>query len=110
MTKTSLQNYDAQVKKLLDQQAFDEAIQWAQHLLRTYPKFIQGYQMLAEAALEHGDLREAADLFRRVLSADPENFMAHAGLSMIYTEEGILDEALWQMMRAFELAPANGEI
>src|SRR5690606_3065870 len=56
------------------------------------------------------EYREAADLFRRVLSADPEDLAARIGLAAVYREEGILDEAIWQMLRAFELAPGNGEV
>lgn len=110
MSEMSLSEYSAEIKALIDAGAVDAAIPMAQHLLRQYPKYIHGYRLLAEAAQKKGEYREAADLFRRVLSADPEDLAARTGLALVYSEEGILDEAIWQMMRAFELAPGNGEV
>lgn len=110
MSEMSLSEYSAEIQTLIDAEAFDAAISMAQHLLRQYPKYIHGYRLLAQAALKKGEYREAADLFRRVLSADPEDLLARTGLAHIYREEGILDEAIWQMMRAFELAPGSGEV
>ncbi|MCZ7569514.1 MAG: tetratricopeptide repeat protein [Ardenticatenaceae bacterium] len=110
MSEMSLSEYSAEIKTLIDAEALDAAISMAQHLLRQYPKYIHGYRLLAQAALKKGEYREAADLFRRVLSADPEDLEARTGLALIYREEGILDEAIWQMLRAFELAPGNGDV
>ncbi|HYN89304.1 MAG TPA: tetratricopeptide repeat protein, partial [Ardenticatenaceae bacterium] len=86
------------------------AIEMARHLLGQYPKCINGYRLLSQAALERGDYHEAGDLFRRVLSADPEDFIARAGLALVYRQEGALDEAIWQMLRAYELVPGNAEV
>jgi Flp pilus assembly protein TadD len=61
--------------------------------------------LLGRACLEKGEYPEAADLFKRVLSADPENLTARLGLGKAYEEDGHFDEAIWQMERAFELAP-----
>jgi tetratricopeptide (TPR) repeat protein len=49
-------------------------------------------------------------MFRRVLSADPEEPVAYAGLGAIYEERGLVEEAIWQMERAMELSPRNAEI
>jgi tetratricopeptide (TPR) repeat protein len=65
---------------------------------------------MAEALLEKGDLDGAQDLFRRVLSADPENVIAYVGLAAIFEEKQLMDEALWHMERAFELSPSHSEI
>jgi len=57
-----------------------------------------------------GNYREAADMFRRVLSSDPENFPARARLGELFAEEESLDEALWQTERAFELNPGDADV
>jgi tetratricopeptide (TPR) repeat protein len=68
------------------------------------------YRLLGQVFLAMGDYGGAADLFRRVLSADPEEVVAYAGLAMTHEENGHLEEALWHWERAFELAPDQREI
>ncbi len=54
--------------------------------------------------------REAIECFQRTLGADPENLISRVGLGIILGEQGMLPEAIWQMERAFELAPGNTEV
>src|SRR5574341_721970 len=49
-------------------------------------------------------------MFQRVLSADPNDFVAHVGMSECYKEDGALDQAIWHLERAFEQVPGNQEI
>ncbi len=107
MEQLPLLEYTQKVDEFLEQEAYDEAIVWAQHLLRLFPRYIPAYRLLAQAALEKQLHDDAIDLFRRVLSADPEDFIAYAGLALIYAERNLLHEAIWHMMRAFELQPNN---
>jgi tetratricopeptide (TPR) repeat protein len=65
---------------------------------------------LGETWLEKGRLDDAKEMFRRVLSADPENVVAYAGLAVILEQEQLIAEATWHMERAFELAPGNSEL
>ncbi|HID63183.1 MAG TPA: tetratricopeptide repeat protein, partial [Anaerolineae bacterium] len=109
MTEISLRAYCDEVKELIKADSHDQAIAVCQHILRIYPKYLEAYRLLGQACLEKGMHDEAEDFFNRVLSADPEDFIAHVGLSMI-SEEKDLDEAIWQMERAFELAPDNAEV
>lgn len=107
MGKLSLQTYYDKLDELAEQRRYDTLIEWAQHLVRVYPKCILGYRYLAQAAIETGQREEAIDLLRRVLSADPEDHIAYAGLAMLYGEEHLYDEATWHIVRAFELRPEN---
>ena len=107
MEQLPLSEYVQKVDEFLEQEAYDEAIVWAQHVLRLFPRYLPAYRLLAQAALEKGMHDDAIDLFRRVLSADPEDFIAYAGLGLIYAERNLLHEAIWHMMRAFELQPNN---
>jgi tetratricopeptide (TPR) repeat protein len=109
MTETSLRAYCDEVKELIKADSHDQAIAICQHILRIYPKYLEAYRLLGQACLEKDMHSEAEDFFNRVLSADPEDFIAHVGLSMI-SEEKDLDEAIWQMERAFELASDNAEV
>ncbi|MFZ5917269.1 MAG: tetratricopeptide repeat protein [Chloroflexota bacterium] len=106
----SLSAYCAEAEQLIEQRELEAAIALGQHLLRHYPKYVNAYRVLARATLDQGQVGHAADLFKRVLSADPEDLESRVGLGLIYNEEEALEEALWQWERAFELAPGNPDI
>jgi tetratricopeptide (TPR) repeat protein len=110
MPDIRLQDYTAKIKDLMQVDRLDEAIAHGQHILRHYPKHVETYCLLGEACLEKGMFREAIEFFQRTLGADPESLMARVGLGVIYDEQGALLEAIWQMERAFELAPGNTEV
>lgn len=99
-----------EIRKLIKGEQQDAAIALCQHVLRYFPKHIETYRLMAEAALEKGDVGGAQELFGRVLSADPENFVAYAGLAIIFEQQHLADEAYWHLERAHELAPANFEV
>ena len=50
---------------------------------------------------------EASDIFQRVLSSVPDDFVAHIGMSIIREDESNTDAAIWHMERAFEAQPSN---
>ena len=106
----SLYGYCTEADQLIEQGSLEAAVAIGQHILRRYPKYMEAYRVLAKATLEQGGVGYAADLFKRVLSADPEDLEARVGLGIIYTGEEALQEAIWQWERAFELAPGNSDI
>jgi tetratricopeptide (TPR) repeat protein len=110
MADIRLQDYLAKIQDLITGERHDEAISHCQQILRQYPKHVATYCLLGEACLEMGRHKEATDLFQRTLSADPENLMARVGLGIIYAVAGAQSEAIWQMERAYELAPGNPEV
>jgi len=111
VSRLTLQDYAAEARELISQRAYDEAIAVCRHILKRYPTHLKTYQVLGEACLEKGDLAEAENVFKRLLGqADPENFVAYAGLGFIREEQGQYDEAIWYMERAFELAPNREEV
>jgi len=57
--------------------------------------------------LESNQHDYAADMFNRVLSADPEDLLAWVAMSEIHNQRGQLDVAVWYLERAFELASDN---
>jgi len=110
MAKTSLRAYDREIESFIEQNQFEQAIAHAKHILKFYPKHIQTYRLLGKAYLESQRYGDAADVFQRVLSAIPDDFVSHVGMSIIREDEGNLDVAIWHMERAFEVQPANSAI
>jgi len=110
MAEIGLGEYCDEVKELIKAQSTDEAIAICRHILERSPKYIMPYRLLGEAALEREEYDEAASLFTRVLGANPEDVIAHVGLAVVHDEKKELEEAIWHLERAFELAPGNTEI
>ncbi len=110
MAELTLHEYCEEVKELIRADSYDQAIIICRHILEHFPKHVTSYRLMGEASLEKGDYVEAANLFKRVLSVDPEDVIGYVGLGIIYDEQGALEEAMWQLERAFELTPGNAEI
>src|SRR3972149_4351999 len=110
MAEIALRDYLTEIDTLIEGNSYDEAIAHCRHILGAYPKCLEVYRLLGKATLEKEDDNAAIDLFQRVLSADPEDFVARVGLSIVYDRQGRLDDALWQMERGFELMPSNDVI
>ena len=94
MGDVSLRVYSEEIERLIEVEAYEEAIAHCQHVLQHYPRHLESYRLLGKACLEKGDHAQAADLFRRVLSADPEDFLSRAGLGVAYAEDGAIEEAI----------------
>ena len=110
MSKHSLRGHCDTAREQLRAGKYDRAIAHCRALLMLYPRYVPAYTIMGEAYLAKGEHAEAANLFRRTLGADPEATIPYAGLGLIYEERGLLEEAIWQLERAFELAPHNKEI
>ncbi len=110
MADVILREYVEQLRAQVQARQLSDAFALGRHILRYYPKHIETYVVLAQASLEADDLTGATDLFRRVLSADPENVLALAGMALIHETQDRNDEALWYLERAFEIQPANDEL
>lgn len=110
MARISLRAYQREIEELVETHQFDQAIAHCRHILRYYPKDINTYQLLGKAYLESQRYGDASDIFIRVLSTVPDDFVSHVGMSIIREDEGNLDEAIWHMQRAFETQPANSAI
>lgn len=87
-----------------------EAFALGRHILHFYPKHIETYTVLAQVSLATNDIAGANDLLRRVLSSDPENVIALAGMALISEAQDKQDEALWYLERAYEIQPSNDEL
>jgi tetratricopeptide (TPR) repeat protein len=107
MTKITLRSYNREIELITDQGKIDEAIAHCRHILKYFPKHVDTYRLLGKAYLENQRLGDAADILQRVLSAVPDDFVSHIGMSIIREDEGNLDAAIWHMQRAFDVQSAN---
>ncbi len=110
MAKIPLRTYIHEIETIIEQKQTEEAIAHCRHILLTYPKNIDTYRMLGKAYLESQRNSNAADIFQRLLSAVPDDFVSHVGMSIIREDENNLDAAIWHMERAFEGQPYNAAI
>ncbi|MGQ9628122.1 MAG: tetratricopeptide repeat protein, partial [Anaerolineae bacterium] len=110
MAGISLRTYCQEARELIKAEAYEKAISICRHILHYYPKYLEIYRLLGEICLHTKQYREASDFFKRVLSADPEDFISRFKLGLIYEDQEALEEAIWQMERAFELKPGNAEV
>jgi tetratricopeptide (TPR) repeat protein len=110
MSNVSLRVYNREIETMIEGGRLDEAVAHCQHILKTFPMYVEIYRLLGKSFLEARRYTDAADIFQRTLMAVPDDFVAHVGMSIIRDDEGKLDEAIWHMERAFEDQPSNTAI
>jgi len=110
MAEISLRAYVKEIDDLIEHEQLDEAIAHARHILQTYPRHLDTYRLLGKAYLEAKRFGDSADIMQRVLSAVPDDFVAHVGMSIVREDEGNLEAAIWHMERAFETNPSNAAV
>ncbi|GMR11627.1 MAG: hypothetical protein BMS9Abin28_2464 [Anaerolineae bacterium] len=110
MSEISLRAYGREIDELIERERLEEAIAHCRYVLQTYPKHLETYRLLGKAYLEAKRYGDAADIFQRVLSAVPDDFVSHVGMAIVREDEGNLDAAIWHMERAFETNPSNPAI
>ena len=71
----------------------DESIALYRQALEIDPKYQDALHGLARALEDHGRLDEAADAAKRLIEIDSDDVLAHTRLSMIYHEQGRIEDA-----------------
>jgi len=110
MSELSLRAYIEYIEDRLGRDATVEAVAQCRHILTIFPKHVDTYRILARATAIQENYMDALDLFQRVLSADPADFVAHIGMSECYKEDAALEQSIWHLERAFEQAPSNRDL
>jgi tetratricopeptide (TPR) repeat protein len=107
MDLITLRSYVKGIEVLIELERLDEAIAHCRHILQIYPKHVDSYRLLGKAYLEAKRYGDASDIFQRVLSAEPTDYLSHVAMSVIREDEGNIDVAIWHMERAYETNPTN---
>jgi tetratricopeptide (TPR) repeat protein len=107
MQQITLPKYLNRIEGLLEENRLAEVGAHCHFILQQQPMHVRTYRLYARSLLEQYLLDDAADIFQRVLSADPEDIVAHAGLAEVYREKRLIAQAIWHMERAFEIDPYN---
>lgn len=89
---------------------YEKAVAACREVLSRHPRHVEATCLLAEAYREQGQRTLAEDLLRRVLSADPENVLAHWALGLLLRDMEHEEEAFQRLACARELAPGNVEL
>jgi tetratricopeptide (TPR) repeat protein len=110
MASLSLRAYNREIEEMIDRGQYDQAVAHCLYILRSIPKHIATYRLLGKTLLEMQRYTDAVDIFQRVLSSVPDDFVTHVGMSIIRENGNNLDSAIWHMERAFESQPANAAI
>ncbi len=110
MADIELGAYLTEIEQLLAAEKNDEAVAHCRHVLDYFPKNLAVYRFLGKGLLEQRRFSDAADILYRVLSAAPDDFVAHVGLAIIGEEQGSLSQAVGHMARACDAQPNNAAI
>jgi tetratricopeptide (TPR) repeat protein len=110
MANIELRDYIVEIEQMLTAESNSEAVAHCRHILDYFPKNLAVYRLLGKGLLEQRQFDDAANVFYRVLSATPDDFVAHLGLAIIGEEEGNLGQSIGHMARAFETQPNNAAI
>lgn len=107
MPRISLRTYEQEIEEMIEQNQLKDAVAHCKHILQFFPKNISTYRILGKSFLEAKQYKETSDIFTRVLSVFPDDFIAHAGMSIVRELENDLDAAIWHMQLAFDCQPSN---
>jgi tetratricopeptide (TPR) repeat protein len=110
MAEIALRLYLEEIDGMIDGNRAEESIVHLKHILTIYPKNLEAYRLLAKALLEKNRHLDAADVFQRVLSSVPDDFVSHVGMAVVREDEGNVDAAIWHLERAFEVQPNSGPV
>ena len=110
MTSISLREYVHNIENLTAKGKAAYAEQHCKHVLYHFPKHVEVYRLLGKSCLDLEKTDEAGDIFQRVLSVIPDDFVSLVGLGIIKEDQEDLDSSIWYMERASEVDPSNTDI
>ncbi|HJZ62993.1 MAG TPA: tetratricopeptide repeat protein [Candidatus Acidoferrum sp.] len=99
--------FDTALQCETDSQASADAINAYEQVLRMEPEKVEALINCGTLYYEQGDLRKAADYFRRAVETDSQNALAHANLGSVLEENGEILEAWRHLRSAVRLDPSN---
>lgn len=113
----TLRTYLDELDEMMKHDSPTSVVRHCQYILSHFPQNVETYRLLGQALLRKGQhegnlehVREAVEVFQRVLSVLPADISAHRGLSEAYQELNESERAIWHLERAFEQSPGDAEL
>ncbi len=91
---------------LMDEQ-YETALPHAMELLAQGPQVIPYHLYLGRIYMETGQLDKAGEVFRRILEAQPDNFIAQSYMGDLYQKKNLLDDAVKAYGQAIRINPED---
>lgn len=110
MPRISLRNYLNKIDALITENSYEQSLYHSFYLLRQYPKYVEVYKRIGRAYLELNNLDSAANVFARLITVEPENFLNHLTLGLIMEMKSDVERAIYQTRLALFLQPENKEV
>jgi len=104
---TNLALHNNLANRYFDLERYPEAIKKYEWLIERETQFGPTYSTAAWALAAVGSFESAEEILRARLQARPDDWFGHAGLSLLYTQWGRLDQAEQALEPALELRPAD---
>ena len=105
-----IDNYLKKIDKLTDNGNLDQAAFHCLYLLRQYPKMVKLYERLGRTFLEMDNYNGALNIYLRLCSSQPDNFLNHISLAYTYVECGRTENSIMHCETARCLQPDNEAI
>ena len=84
MPKIEIKEYFTKINDLIQLNYYDQAIHHCLYLLRQFPKMISIYDLLGRVYLETENYYGALDVYSRLLSTKPDDFINYILLEIIF--------------------------
>lgn len=110
MPRISLRDYLNKIDALITENSYEQSLYHSFYLLRQYPKYVEVYKRIGRAYLELNNLDSAANVFARLITVEPENFLNHLTLGLIMEMKSDVERAIYQTRLALFLQPENKEV
>ena len=110
MAKIEIREYQSRIDALISENNYEQAAYHCFYLLRQFPKNLNIYKLLGRIFLELNELRAALEVYSRIVSVEPENFLNHLSLSFIFEQLKLIDQAIYQSRTALFLQPENKDV
>lgn len=107
MPNIEIDNYLKKIDKLTDNGNLEQATFHCLYLLRQFPKMLRIYERLGRTFLEMDNYNGALNIYLRLCSAQPDNFLNHISLAYTYVECGRTENAIMHCETANCLQPDN---
>ena len=110
MPQIEIDAYLKKIDKLTDNGNLEQAAFHCLYLLRQFPKMLRIYERLGRTFLEMDNYSGALNIYLRLCSAQPDNFLNHISLAYTYVECGRTENAIAHCETANCLEPDNQAI